>query len=83
MPDRCSHCKQKFEIEPGFWYGAMYFSYLLGLIGLIPVAIVLYILSAFDFTTNLIVMSVYLVILIPLLFRYSRVFWIYIFIEPE
>jgi hypothetical protein len=27
MPDHCSHCGQKFEIEPGFWIGAMWISY--------------------------------------------------------
>jgi uncharacterized protein (DUF983 family) len=28
MPDRCSHCGLKFEPEPGFYYGAMFISYI-------------------------------------------------------
>ena len=27
MPERCSNCGQKFEIEPGFWYGSLWMSY--------------------------------------------------------
>ena len=27
MPERCPHCNHKFEIEGGFWQGAMYVSY--------------------------------------------------------
>jgi Protein of unknown function (DUF983) len=29
MRERCEHCNQKFEIEPGFFYGAMFTSYIL------------------------------------------------------
>ncbi len=27
MPDNCSVCDQKYNIEPGFWIGAMWISY--------------------------------------------------------
>ncbi len=29
MPKRCSHCDQKYFPEPGFYYGAMFISYIL------------------------------------------------------
>ena len=29
MPERCAHCDQKTEPEPGFYFGAMFLSYLL------------------------------------------------------
>lgn len=29
MRERCEHCNQKFEIEPGFFFGAMFTSYIL------------------------------------------------------
>ena len=29
MPERCSVCQQKFDIEPGFYWGAMYVAYML------------------------------------------------------
>ncbi len=28
MPDRCPHCGQRFMPEPGFYYGAMFISYI-------------------------------------------------------
>lgn len=30
MNETCAHCGLKFEIEPGFFWGAMYFSYAFG-----------------------------------------------------
>ena len=39
MPERCPVCHQKFEPEPGFYYGAMFLSYIfsafffLGIVG--------------------------------------------------
>jgi uncharacterized protein (DUF983 family) len=29
MPDVCAECGQKFDLEPGFWYGTSYVSYAL------------------------------------------------------
>ena len=29
MPDTCDECGQKFDLEPGFWYGTSYVSYAL------------------------------------------------------
>ena len=29
MPDVCEECGQKFDLEPGFWYGTSYVSYAL------------------------------------------------------
>ena len=28
MPERCEVCNQRFEPEPGFWFGAMFVSYI-------------------------------------------------------
>ena len=28
MPDRCPHCRQNYMPEPGFYYGAMFISYI-------------------------------------------------------
>jgi hypothetical protein len=33
--DHCDHCKFKYEIEPGFWFGAMYVSYGIAVVFLI------------------------------------------------
>ncbi|MDB4196511.1 DUF983 domain-containing protein, partial [Flavobacteriaceae bacterium] len=33
--DHCEQCKFKYEIEPGFWFGAMYVSYGIAVVFLI------------------------------------------------
>jgi len=39
MPDKCSHCKQGFKIEPGFYSAALWISYPIVLITFIPLVI--------------------------------------------
>jgi uncharacterized protein (DUF983 family) len=39
MPDKCSHCKQDFKIEPGFYSAALWISYPIVLITFIPLVI--------------------------------------------
>lgn len=83
MPENCDNCGIKFEMEPGFWYGAMYFSYLLGFILTLPIIIMLLLSRKFDFLAGIIIVSVALILLVPILFRYSRTFWIYIFVPYD
>lgn len=78
--DVCSHCGQFFEIEPGYFYGAMYISYFMiiiegGLTGLL----------LFNFSGSesiwlylVIILSVTL-FLSPINFRYSRLILLYFF----
>ncbi|HEY0175546.1 MAG TPA: DUF983 domain-containing protein, partial [Pedobacter sp.] len=44
----CSHCGQRFEIEPGYFYAAMYVSYAMNVIEMISVGIATYIFSGGD-----------------------------------
>lgn len=78
MNDPCPVCGLAFEREPGYFFGAMYFSYGLSALVLVP----LFFLSEWMFP-NLYYLWVPVVAvipylpLIPLIFRYSRVMWIY------
>src|SRR5690606_40640960 len=36
MPDKCPHCKQDFKLEPGFYTAALWISYPMVLLILIP-----------------------------------------------
>ena len=77
MNETCPVCGHRFEREPGFFQGAMYVSYALG----VGEAVVLVLLGTV-FLTPLIgivgtiacVLAVHLA-LVPALFRYSRVLW--------
>jgi len=78
MNDPCPVCGLLFEREPGYFLGAMYFSYLLGVVILVP----FYYLARWLFPnlgtllTPLVAFAPF-VFFVPLIFRYSRVLWIY------
>ena len=86
MPERCEVCNQKFEIEPGFWYGTGYVSYAIS-VGLIFCLAVLFALTVgFSWKNNSIyifigVMITAMVVLQPWIMRYSRVLYLYVFVK--
>lgn len=78
MPEHCPHCDLKYEIEPGFFWGAMYISY--SLICAISIVFIT-LLLAFKFKWY-ILGAIYVTVVILLnniIARYSRVLMIYLF----
>jgi len=83
MPERCPHCGQLTEPEPAFYYGAMYVSYF--------VSIAISFLNFFLFEVLLKATGVLflalnagvLVLLWPVIFRYARVLYIYLFVRYD
>ncbi|MEQ7798580.1 DUF983 domain-containing protein [Pedobacter sp. ASV1-7] len=74
----CPHCGQRFEIEPGYFYAAMYISYAMNCAELITLSIATYILSGgyleFDaFWLYVGVIFTGTLLLSPFNYRYSRV----------
>ncbi len=86
MPERCEVCNQKFEIEPGFWYGTGYVSYAIS-VGLIFCLAVIFALTVgFSWKNNSIyifigIMITAMVVLQPWIMRYSRVLYLYVFVK--
>ena len=76
MHENCPECGLLFEREPGFFYGAMYFSYGIGLVVATPVAIWMF-LKGFSEPVIFGAMIGLLAVLSPLLYRYSRVAWMH------
>ena len=86
MPERCPECGQRFELEPGFWYGTGYVSYALSVAYLIVTCVAWWVLIGFSTEDNrffwwmgLAVVS--LILLQPWLMRISRVIYIYFFVR--
>lgn len=81
MPVKCPHCGQLTEPEPAFYYGAMYVSYGIS----IAICFLNYfIVEAWLGITGarfLIVNTIVLILLWPVIFRYARVLYIYIFVR--
>lgn len=76
----CEICGLQYEREPGFFYGAMYMSYGLSVGIFLVTTFVLY----FGFNDPpvhyyVVAITSVALLLYPLLFRYSRIFYLYIF----
>jgi uncharacterized protein (DUF983 family) len=73
MNPRCPVCGLKFEREPGYFLGSMYLSYALGGAAVVAWVLTLNSLTAWPFHWILISAALWLWLLTPLIFRYSRV----------
>ena len=87
MHTHCSSCGLRYEKEQGFFYGAMYVSYMLN-IALFVTATVGWYLFIEDLIDWRIYIGLYVLItilLVPIIFRYSRSLWMIMMIkyEPE
>lgn len=78
MNERCSHCGFTFEMEPGYFYVAMFVSYAFNVAQMVTMAVAIYILTGSNnpwvYVVALLSISV---ILSPFNFRYSRVVLLY------
>jgi hypothetical protein len=88
MYDRCPVCRQKYDMETGFWYGTGYVSYALAVL-----------VSAITFVAWLVLIgvstedsrifwwlginTVLLVLIQPWLMRLSRAIYIYFFVQYD
>ncbi|PIF33059.1 uncharacterized protein DUF983 [Flavobacterium sp. 9] len=83
MNDHCSHCGLKYQIEPSFFYGAMYVSYGLN----VAVGIAAFIVSFVFFKTSIeesfIAIVVTLILLFPFVLRLSRNLYINMFVSYD
>ena len=83
MKKCCDKCGQAYEPETGFYYGAMYVSYGLGIALMFVPAYILYLLFDISFGWLLaFVLAVY-VLTFPLVFRWSRNIWLNIFVKYD
>ena len=82
MKEYCSHCGFKFQIEPSFFYGAMYVSYAITVALSIVTFVVLYWLG-FDLLSRFIGIIISLIIFTPLTLRLARLIYSNIFISYD
>ncbi|MCB0754456.1 MAG: DUF983 domain-containing protein [Flavobacteriales bacterium] len=83
MPDNCPNCGQKYWIEPGFYYGAMYISYALTIALSVAIFVAMIVLWHFDIKWYLALNFSTMIILFPPIFRLSRSIWAHIYIRPD
>ena len=85
MHERCDHCGQKFEIEPGFWYGSLWMSYPL----VVAVELPFLFMALFNTLGSpwiaFMLMLVGFAVFWPLFMRLGRSIWVHIWVkyQPE
>jgi len=80
MHRRCQNCNLDFEPELGFYYGAMYVSYAL----ITAVTITTFFVCRFlGYGVNVMIAVniIALLLMIPIIFRFSRVIWLNFFVK--
>jgi hypothetical protein len=78
MNEPCPVCGLPFAREQGYFFGAMYFSYFLAVLILVPLYFVLHWLLPEWRGEWVAVLTIALyALLVPAVFRYSRVLWVY------
>ncbi|CAC9975965.1 DUF983 domain-containing protein [Flavobacterium panici] len=83
MNDNCSHCGLKYQIEPSFFYGAMYVSYGLNVAVGIAAFIVSFVFFGASIGESFIAIVITLIVLFPFVLRLSRNLYINMFISYD
>jgi|SRR6218665_194399 len=83
MHDHCSHCHLKYQLEPSFFYGAMYVSYGLNVAIGIAAFIVSFVFFDAGMKASFIAIFASLLILMPYVLRLSRNIYINLFVSYE
>jgi hypothetical protein len=79
MNSTCPSCGVGLEPEPGFYQGAMYVGYALTVAVTAIVFIAVYLFNIRSMWTPVFLVALLMVLLVPINYRYSRVFYLYMF----
>ncbi|MBE8725740.1 DUF983 domain-containing protein [Flavobacterium hungaricum] len=83
MNENCSHCGLRYQIEPSFFYGAMYVSYGLNVAVGIAAFIVSFVFFEATIEQSFISIILTLVVLFPFVLRLSRNLYINMFVSYD
>ena len=78
MHERCPVCDLKFEREEGYFLGAMYISYGIGVVMISAFAAGLWLLTRWSLQKVVVWGIVLFILFVPGITLFSRVFWIYL-----
>jgi len=81
MNENCSHCGLKYQIEPSFFYGAMYVSYALNVALSVAAFVISYLIFKSSLKFAFITIIVINVVLFPFVLRWSRNIYINFFVS--
>ncbi|MGB0836587.1 MAG: DUF983 domain-containing protein [Flavobacteriaceae bacterium] len=82
LNENCSSCGQKFELEPSFYYGAMYVSYALTVALAVAVFLICYLIGI-SLINTFIAIVIALILGTPIVSRLSRIIYINLFVSYQ
>lgn len=82
--DHCECCGLKYAREPGFYYGAMYAAYALGVAVMVAVWVALMVLYP-DYSTELLLSLIFITLFVtgPYIYALSKIIWANFFFHYE
>ena len=83
MPVSCAICGQSFEPEPGYYYGAMFISYIMSCFLLLPLALGLSLFTAMTVNQTMVLVILLGALLYIRILRLSRALWINIMVPYD
>ncbi len=83
MNENCSHCGLRYQIEPSFFYGAMYVSYGLNVAVAVAAFIISKLFLGLDLVQSFIVIVSMVVIAFPFVVRWARNIYINMFVSYD
>ena len=82
MHDTCSECKLKYDLEPGFWLGALWTSYPIVVMIELPFLFLAIMADGQEVWWYFLAMVFFLIIAYPLMLRLGRSIWIHLNVRP-
>lgn len=83
MPARCPSCALKYESEPGFFWGAMFLSYILSAFILLAVSLLLMFGFKWSATSSVLAAVALAALMFLKLARFSRSLWIHLIVPYD
>ncbi len=78
MNTSCPECGLPFLREAGYFLGAMYVSYGLGVLTILPVGVVLAVVLEWPLSIVIPIVIIQAILSMPLFLRYSRIIWLHV-----
>lgn len=83
MNEHCSHCGLKYQLEPSFFYGAMYVSYGLNVAIGVAAFVIAFLLFKVSIGVAFVAIVASIILMYPVVMRLSRSIYINMFVSYE
>lgn len=83
MGKKCKLCDYKFEVEPGFFFGAMYVSYAIACAQMIACFIISWVFLDLPILVTFLCVVAIVILSSSMNFRLSRIIWMYLFYKKR